>query len=162
MHPAAIGQILILLALANGAPVMAKRLFGSYLNYPIDGGIRLADGQPVLGPSKTVRGILLAIIVTWAGALAMGLGSRIGLTIGSLAMVGDLSSSFLKRRFRLTPSSRATGLDQIPESLLPALACKSSLALSLADLVAVVTLFFVGEVLVSLVLFRLRLRDQPY
>jgi CDP-2,3-bis-(O-geranylgeranyl)-sn-glycerol synthase len=115
-----------------------------------------------LGPSKTVRGILLAIIVTWAGALAMGLGSRIGLTIGSLAMVGDLSSSFLKRRFRLTPSSRATGLDQIPESLLPALACKSSLALSLADLVAVVTLFFVGEVLVSLVLFRLRLRDQPY
>jgi hypothetical protein len=162
MHPVAIVQILILLALANGTPVIAKRLFDTRLDYPLDGGIKLADGQPLFGASKTVRGILLAIVVTSVGALSMGLGWRLGLFVGGLAMVGDLGSSFLKRRFRLIPSSQATGLDQIPESLLPVLACWFPLALGLADIVAVVVLFFVGEVLLSRILFRLHVRDRPY
>ena len=34
----------------------------------------------------------------------------------TMAMVGDLLSSFVKRRLKFQPSSRATGLDQIPES----------------------------------------------
>ena len=77
-------------------------------------------------------------------------------------MAGDLFSSFCKRRLGLPPSSRASGLDQIPESLLPLLACRDLLGLAAADIAACVVLFVVGEVVLSRVLFALRLRDRPY
>jgi hypothetical protein len=51
-------------------------------------------------------------------------------------------SSFLKRRLSLPPSSRATALDQIPESLLPTVAIRSSLGLSAFDVASVVIIFF--------------------
>src|SRR5271169_2370853 len=47
-----------------------------------------------------------------AGAPVTGLGWVIGFLVGSLAMAGDLASSFLKHRMALPPSSRASGLDQ--------------------------------------------------
>jgi CDP-diglyceride synthetase len=59
------------------------------------------DGRPVLGRSKTIRGIVLAVLVTTAGAPLIGLGWRIGLLVGGFAMIGDLFSSFCKRRFGL-------------------------------------------------------------
>ena len=77
-------------------------------------------------------------------------------------MVGDLISSFIKRRMGRPPSSRALGLDQIPESLLPALACKSLLALTVADVILVVALFSVGGFILSGLLFKLHIRDRPY
>jgi CDP-2,3-bis-(O-geranylgeranyl)-sn-glycerol synthase len=77
-------------------------------------------------------------------------------------MVGDLSSSFIKRRLGSRPSSQAIGLDQIPEALLPMLACRAALGLGLLDIVAVVAAFFVGELVASRLLFRLHIRDEPY
>ena len=77
-------------------------------------------------------------------------------------MSGDLFSSFLKRRLRLTASSRAIGLDQIPESLFPLLACRSAFSLSVLDIAVAVFTFFVGEVLISRVLYKFHLRDRPY
>ena len=50
-------QLLILLTLANGSPVIAKRLFGNYGSFPLDGNIKFADGRPLFGASKTIRGI---------------------------------------------------------------------------------------------------------
>jgi hypothetical protein len=77
-------------------------------------------------------------------------------------MAGDLASSFLKRRMALPPSSRASGLDQVPEALIPLLACRDPLSLTMADIGATAALFFIGEVLLSRVLFAVRLRDRPY
>ena len=85
-----------------------------------------------------------------------------GALVGSAAMAGDIFSSFVKRRLRLPPSSRATGLDQIPESLFPLLACRSVLALTVADIAIGVVLFFVGEIVLSRLLYRLRVRAHPY
>jgi CDP-2,3-bis-(O-geranylgeranyl)-sn-glycerol synthase len=62
----------------------------------------------------------------------------------------------------LPAGSRATGLDQVPESLFPLLACRNALALTAMDIVAGVILFFIGEVLLSLVVYRLGLRERPY
>ena len=84
------------------------------------------------------------------------------LLVAAAAMAGDLLSSFLKRRLGLAASSKATGLDQIPESLFPLLACHSVLSLTAIDIVAGCAIFFVGEVLLSHLFFRLRLRDRPY
>jgi CDP-diglyceride synthetase len=44
IHPFLIAQLLLLLALANGAPLVAKKLFGTALAYPLDNGVTLADG----------------------------------------------------------------------------------------------------------------------
>jgi hypothetical protein len=162
MHPLAVAQLLILLTLANGSPVVAKLVLGSHFSDPLDRDAKFIDGKPLLGRSKTMRGLLVAIAVTVAGALLLGLDFKIGLWAGAAAMAGDVLSSFLKRRLGFAGSSRATGLDQIPESLLPVLACRQALSLTAADMLAVCAIFFVGEVLLSRLLFGLRLRDRPY
>jgi CDP-diglyceride synthetase len=162
VHPWPILQLLILLMLANGTPVVAKKILGERLAYPFDCGIEFVDGRPLFGRSKTIRGVLLAVLVTTAGAPLIGLGWEVGFLVGSLAMAGDLISSFLKRRMALPPSSRASGLDQVPEAMLPLLACRNLLSLTMADIGAAAALFFIGEVLLSRVLYAYRLRDRPY
>jgi hypothetical protein len=155
-------QLLFLLALANGSPVVAKRIFGNYCSWPLDRNIKFVDGHPLFGPSKTVRGILVSIFVTSACAPLLGLTLKLGLVVATMAMAGDLFSSFLKRRLDLQPSSREVGLDQIPESLFPLLACSQAFSLTALDIIAGTAIFFVGEVALSRALFRLHLRDRPY
>jgi CDP-archaeol synthase len=162
MHPLAVAQLLILLTLANGAPVVAKLVLRNRFSLPLDGNRKFFDGRPLFGPAKTVRGILVAIVVTTASAPLLGLHLEIGLLVGATAMAGDLLSSFLKRRLGLAASSRATGVDQIPESLIPLLACRQVLALTAVDIVVACGVFFAGELLLSRLLFRLHLRDRPY
>lgn len=162
MHPFAVGQMLFLLMLANGTPVIATKILGGRYAYPLDCGLTLADGRPLLGRSKTIRGVVLALLVTTAGAPLIGVGWKVGLLASSFAMVGDLFSSFCKRRLNLPPSSRASGLDQVPEALFPALACRNLLDLAPADIVVCIVVFFVGEILLSRLLYAFRLRDRPY
>ena len=162
MHYVTVAQLLILLALANGSPVIAKRILGEAYASPVDGNIRFLDGRPLLGPSKTIRGIVVSLLVTAVGAPLIGIRFEIGLLVAVAAMAGDLLSSFLKRRFGLPSSSRATGLDQIPEALFPLLVCRSALSLTAIDIFLGCAVFFAGEVLLSRLFFRLRLRDRPY
>jgi hypothetical protein len=77
-------------------------------------------------------------------------------------MAGDLFSSFLKRRLNLPPSSKATGLDQLPESLIPLLACRAVVDVSAIDIVVAASVFFVGEVVFARLFYALKLRDRPY
>jgi hypothetical protein len=77
-------------------------------------------------------------------------------------MAGDMLSSFVKRRLRLPSSAEAPGLDQVPESLLPMLAVKGLLGLSALDILVAVGGFWIAELLVSRLLFMLRIRDRPY
>jgi hypothetical protein len=162
MQPLVVLQLLILLALANGTPVAVKKLLGKRFSYPIDGDLRFVDGRPLFGSSKTIRGILFSVLVTSACAPIVGLEWKIGVLIGSVAMAGDLFSSFLKRRIHLPAGGRATGLDQVPESLFPLLACRNALSLTVMDIAVCVVIFFVGEVLLSRVLYKLHIRDRPY
>lgn len=155
-------KLLTLLALANGTPVLAKDILRDRSSRPLDGGLRFVDGQPLFGPSKTIRGIVLSVVLTSAGAPLIGMQWKIGALVGSLAMGGDLFSSFLKRRMRLPSAAKATGLDQVPESLFPLLACRNLLSLTNGDIAATVVVFFVGEVFVSRLLHKFHLRDRPY
>jgi hypothetical protein len=162
MHPVAILQLLVLLSVANGAPVVAKKLFGNAATWPLDAGAMFFDGRPLFGRSKTIRGILLAVVLTTLAAPLLGLELWIGAIVGVMAMAGDLFSSFMKRRLDRPSSSRATGLDQIPEALFPMLACRFALALTWADIVVGVAIFFAGEIFLSRVFYRLGLREEPY
>jgi len=162
MNALPILQSLTLLTLANGAPVIAKKIFGHRFAYPLDGGLLFIDARPLLGASKTIRGILAALLVTTAAAPLLGIAAETAAGVAAVAMLGDLSSSFLKRRLGRPPSSRALLIDQGPESLFPLLACQDALALSAADIVIAVAVFFVGEILLSRLLFKVHLRDEPY
>ena len=155
-------QLLILLVVANGTPVLAKKLLGTAFARPLDGGALFVDGQPIFGPSKTIRGIVVSVLATSICAALMGLGWKVGTLVAIFAMAGDLFSSFAKRRLHLHSSSMAIGLDHIPEFLFPLLASRMLLPLSILDIVAGVTIFFVGAVMLSPLLFKLTLRDKPH
>jgi CDP-diglyceride synthetase len=157
-----IAQLLALLAVANGTPVVATKLLGTERASPLDGNATLSDGRPVFGSSKTLRGVILSIALTTACAPLIGLGWEVGLVVSAGAMVGDLFSSFVKRRLGMSSSSKFTGLDQIPESLLPLLACMALLPLTPLSVAVGTFLFFVGALLLSRVFFKLNIRDHPY
>ena len=122
----------------------------------------LWDGRPFLGRSKTWRGLAAAVLLAACAALVMGLSWRLGALAAASAMAGDCFSSFVKRRFRLEPSSMVLGLDQIPESLFPAVACSAYLPLGPLDIALIVLVFSVGELAMSRLFFAVGLRDRPY
>jgi len=155
-------KLLVLLSLANGAPVIATKMLRGTLGRPIDCGMCFPDGRPLFGASKTIRGVLVSLTATAIAAPLLGLELSTGVIIGAMAMLGDLFSSFLKRRLNLPPGSRMTGLDQIPESLFPLFACRVPLGLSLLDIASGVAAFFVGAVILSRLFYQLGLRDRPY
>jgi CDP-archaeol synthase len=155
-------KLVALLTVANGIPAVAWRVFGEYFNRPMDGGVAFFDKQPIFGPSKTIRGIILSLAAATACAPLLGLEWVSGLYIGGVAMFGDLASSFLKRRLNLPPSSRAIGIDQIPECLLPTLAVRSTLGLGVFDVIFVVIIFFFGHITLSQLFFRWKIRNRPY
>jgi CDP-2,3-bis-(O-geranylgeranyl)-sn-glycerol synthase len=116
----------------------------------------------LLGPSKTVPGLLAAIAATALAAPLVDIPSKIGALIGAAAMAGDALSSFVKRRLAIESSGRATGVDQIPEALLPLLAVRGALDLSFAQIAGITVLFFALEIPFARLAYRLGIRDRPY
>ena len=162
MHFDLITQCMFLLVIANGAPILASRMLGDAFSQPLDCGITLPDGHPLFGTSKTFRGIIAALAATALLAPVIGVSWGTGLILAALATAGDLVSSFVKRRLGLTPSCRFTGLDQIPEALVPAMAGIRLLGLSVYDVTFVVALFFMGAIILSRIFFKLKIRQHPY
>jgi hypothetical protein len=161
-HLLLIGQVLVLLGVANGTPIFATRLFGKRMSAPLDGALKLPDGRPLFGPSKTLRGLVLALVCTTLAALLLDFEWITGAGLAAASMLGDLLSSFIKRRLGLRTHSQAFGLDQIPESLLPLLLLREHLGLGYADIALTVAAFIVLELILSRLLFRLHIRDRPY
>jgi len=155
-------RLLCLIGIANGAPIFAARWLGSRWDAPLDGGARFVDGAPVLGPRKTARGVIAAMLAAALCAPVLGIPMVLGVQIGAAAMAGDVLSSFIKRRLGIPPSGQATGLDQIPEALLPLLAVRGALDLSLAQILGVVAAFFALGRPVARLFYRLGIRNRPY
>jgi len=157
MHTTLIFQLLVLLVVANGAPVLVKKALGDQLAQPFDGGAVLPDGRPLFGSSKTVRGVVSSFQATPLVALLMGFQWEVGALVAGGAVAGDLL-----RRLGFPRSSMALGLDQIPESLFPLAACRLLLPVTLVDVLVGVSIFVAGGLILSPILFRLHLRDKPY
>jgi hypothetical protein len=158
---AVIGQILSLLVVANGAPIIARDLLGERGAWPLDFGWIFFDGRPLLGPSKTFRGVVAAIGATGCAALLFGDDFATGASVGLLSMIGDLLASFLKRRLGIASSDSALGLDQGLEALVPVLVMQAPWALRLSDMVAIIAMFFIVDVALSRLLYKLHIRKRP-
>lgn len=155
-------EALLLLLFANGTPVVAGKFLRNRGDWPLDFHYIAIDGKPLLGKSKTIRGILLAVIATMLMAEFLGLGWRLGMSIGSLSMAGDLFSSFIKRRLGIPSSGQAQGLDQVPEALLPLAVCITPLGLQWHEVLILVGVFWVLEALLSRMFLSLNIRKHSW
>lgn len=155
-------HLLLLIVVANGVPVIMSKLMGPRMDYPLDMGRLFIDGKPILGATKTWRGVFFAVLLTALVSGATGYGLLLGAQVALLAMVGDMASSFTKRRMNMPSSSRALLLDQVPESLLPALVMMPTFTLEWLDVIVLVPAFIMLELLLSKFLYKLGFRKTPY
>ena len=155
-------QALILLMVANGAPIITRKAMGKRWASAIDNGLTLKDGHRLFGNSKTWRGLWASVFFTATIAQLFGIPPLTGVLFAVLSMTGDLLASCVKRRRGAIESSRARGLDTVPESLLPLGLLAGPLGLNLAGIVLIVGIFFLIEEFISPVLYRLHIRNRPY
>jgi len=155
-------SIVVLLLAANGLPIIARNLFQENFEYPIDFGFQLPDHHPVFGTSKTWRGIIASILGTGILAYLMGFPKIVVTRFGVYVMIGDLSSSFVKRRMGLPESSKTRGLDIVPESLFPLIMLDNYLNINMLELIIIIGIFVFVEITISPVLYRLHIRKRPY
>ena len=146
----------------NGAPVLLTKFAGKRFDYPIDYNRLFFDGRPILGASKTFRGLVSALLISVLIGSVFAVPLLTSLLFGMLSMAGDMTSSFIKRRLGLAPSSMALGLDQIPESLFPLVGCKVLLGISNGQIFSIVLAFFLMELILSRILFLFKIRKVPY
>ncbi len=154
--------VMLLLFAANGAPIIAECVFGERWRTPLDGGVRLGDGRPLFGSAKSIRGVIAAVLLCTLIAVLMGYSIGLGAQFGVYAMLGDLFSSFIKRRLGIPSSGKAIGLDQIPESLLPLWMLQEELGITVQEMLLLVAVFFVMEIGLSKLLYRWHIRKRPY
>ena len=155
-------QLLTLIIIANGAPIVIRVLLNNRFGTIVDFGYKFLDKQPIFGGAKTWRGIFAALIATSAAAWLLGYSPDTGLLIAIYAVLGDLTSSFMKRRLGKPPSSMAPLLDQIPESLFPALMMMQAFKLDISAIIELVLIFIIIELLLSHVLYKWGIRKHPY
>src|SRR5579863_2716202 len=96
-----LARILVLLGIANGTPIFAKKLLGDRFRMPLDGGLSLPDGKPLFGASKTIRGVVVSLSCTALVSPLLGFDSISGASFAAASLAGDLISSFVKRRLGL-------------------------------------------------------------
>jgi len=136
-------KLLILIVVANLAPIVGQRMLRNRFATPLDCGLHFLDGRPLLGPSKTWRGYVFSTLITSACAWIEGLDMATGLVFALAVLLGDSVTSFIKRRLGLVPGGNAPGLDQVLESLLPLLVVQHRFDLGLSGILGVVLTFII-------------------
>ncbi len=155
-------KLLLLLMVANGLPVILFRWLGDRFSQPVDGGALFFDGRPLFGHSKTWRGFLGGTVGAAIISVLLGYSMMFGMVFGLLSLSGDLVSSFIKRRMSRESSSRAIGLDQIPEAIIPLIVGAAWLGYGANTIIIVTLSFFLLDVLASPILYHMGIRKRPH
>ncbi len=145
-------NLLLLIIIANGAPILARKLLNRRFKLAVDFGQKLPDKNPLFGSSKTWRGILASLLATTVAAWLSGQPPITGALIAFYAMSGDLFASFIKRRLSMKPGGMAPLLDQVPESLLPAYLLKDAFNLDGSAITVLILIFIIIELILSHIL----------
>lgn len=134
-------RVVLFLLWVNCLPPLFAILLDHGYARAVDGGRLMPDGRPIFGPNKTIRGLIAG---TAGGALLfplIGQSLWVAGTAGLLAMLGDLLSSFIKRRSALDSGHNAAILDQLFEVLFPLIFLNIFFTFSLVDNIAILSLF---------------------
>ncbi|MBU0681320.1 MAG: CDP-archaeol synthase [Proteobacteria bacterium] len=114
-------EMILFLLWVNLLPPLTHLLLGERLRWRLDGGLVFFDKQPLFGSHKTIRGVVASVLGAAVGSFFFGLPWWLAASAAFLAMVGDLLSSFIKRRLQLPVGSSVFVLDQIFEAVFPLL-----------------------------------------
>lgn len=159
------GALVLFLIGVNFLPLAAHLIFHDRFRWAVDGGLRWRDGRPLFGPHKTLRGILAALAggVVLAPILGIGFGTAVG--AAALAMVGDLATSFVKRRMDRPSGSPVFALDHGLEGLLPLVLLVPAMGLTAGigalALATFVPLGYLGSRLWQYLLYHPSMQAQP-
>ncbi len=149
----------------NFLPPLANIIWGERFNRPIDGGRLWFDQHPIFGDHKTIRGVLASLLGGTAVAPLLGVDLPVAAAAALLAMAGDLLSSFIKRRQNMPSGGNAIVLDQIFESLFPALFLMGLLQLTWMQVLAILLCFipvaYLGSCFWHFIMFRAPLENYP-
>lgn len=154
--------LLLLIIIANGAPILIRRLLNGGFSLAVDFGQKLPDKNRLFGSSKTWRGVAAALLATATVAWLLGYPPETGILIAAYAILGDLGSSFIKRRLSMRPSSMAPLLDQVPESFFPAYMMMHTFNLDISSVILLVLIFIIIELALSHILYKYGIRKKPY
>ena len=136
-----VAKITFFLLWINLLPPLAHLLLGKRFACRVDGGLLFIDKQPLFGSHKTVRGIVASVLGGTVAAFAMSVPWWIASLAALMAMVGDLASSFVKRRLRKAVGSSVFILDQFFEALFPLFILNIYVPLQWWQMVAVLVVF---------------------
>ena len=137
---------LLLLVTAHVTPWAVGRWLGGMVATPLDGGVRLSDGERLLGGHKTWRGLVVAVLSCALLGAVLRVGWQTGSLFGALAMLGDALSSFCKRRLHVAPGVEIVGLDQLGEALLPLMILKNTLHIDVVDAFCIAAVFLILDI----------------
>lgn len=140
------GLALALLVAANATPVLLGWALRDRWSWPLDGGRRLADGQPLFGPHKTWRGFVAGTAAGAVMASIWGVSAWTGAGFALLSLAADAAWSFVKRRLRLAPGKDLWVADALGEALVPLVAFAGPLSLGTGDILVVTAAFAVLDV----------------
>jgi len=135
----------------------------------LDMGKKFSDGRRIFGDGKTTRGFVGGLIVGTIVGLLQGIAEvplgehlLLGFLLALGALLGDLVSSFIKRRLDIERGGAAPGLDQLSFVVV---------ALMLASPVKVITWREIAAILIvtppihlatNFVGYKLGLKSRPY
>ncbi len=152
---------LALLVTANSTPVLLSMVLGRRWAQPIDGGLKLPDGRPLLGSHKTWRGLIGGTAAAGIVGAVLSVGFAAGAAFGLLALLGDLVSSFIKRRMGRASGRDTPFLDQLPEALLPMIVLHDRLDLTLHAIAGTAVVFMVLDLLATGLLGSRKAPSEP-
>lgn len=100
--------------IANSSPVLIKG------NIPVDKNKTWRDGRRLLGPNKTVEGLITGILSSFIAASCINMVIEAGFSYillatlaGIAALMGDLAGAFTKRRMDIPPGGHLPVVDQL-------------------------------------------------
>ncbi len=158
-------ELVLFLVWVNFLPFGAYLAMGGRWDYPVDARRVWRDGRRVLGAHKTWRGCVVSVLGGAAIAPLLGLSVEQATLAATLAMTGDLATSFLKRRLSRPSGEPRLGLDQLLEGGLPMAVLSPALGLAAWEVAAVLALFVpinhLGSRFFHYVLYRPPLENYP-
>ncbi len=137
-------KTLVFLWWINFIPPFISIIFGNRWNTPLDFRKTFIDDKPILGSHKTIRGFCGAILIGTISSPLLGWSYSNGFIVVLLSMVGDILTSFIKRRLNKPEGTVMAGLDQLFEGLFPILFVHRTYDLSLLTSALCLILFSIG------------------
>ena len=128
---------------------------------PLDGGEKWLDGKPFLGSHKTFRGTVVGVL---AGVLVGALQGTIlvGLAQGLGAILGDLVSSFLKRRLDIAPGESFPFLDQLDFIIVAVILSQPFTRASLQEIVIILVVTVPIHYLMNYLSWLVKIKEHPW